>query len=362
MLQRIRTSTRRAFTMLEVLTAVAISTIIVAGLYSLFTMQSRQFLYQDMQMAMHQNLRFASDVISRTGRMAGYGTGGTVYGALGYNGSISDSSSLPALIASDDWTNSASHDAVTFVYADPALEMMTAPLTIESSGTSSISFPMGRAGYSTLIQNYEAGDLMLCWDYANQGGTISYLWEISTAGDSGTGQVGITSNSGVYSDYDTVMGSTDNLPPVLHCSVGHVVTLYIDDTDNGVGPGSPAHPVLMMDMDFDFLDGTPDADDIPLVDDIENMQFRFCNDESDCTDDSSGWGNTMTTAQGTEAWMLRFYLTARSSKDDVRDIYQNLPIALANETVSTTEDSYWRQYIQSSVTMRNLRLQHRLDD
>ncbi len=352
---------RRAFTMLEVLIAVAISTIVVAALYGLFTVQSRQFLYQDMQMAMHQNLRFAADIITRTGRMGGYGTGGQVYGALGYNGTIAAGSTLPAIISSDDWTGSASHDAITIVYADPSLEMMTAPLTTESAGTSTITFPMGRKGYSTLIQNYEAGDLMLCWDYANPGGVISYLWEIDTAGDSSSGQVGVASNSGNYADFDSALSSGENLPPVLHCSLGHVVTLYIDDTDNSVGPGSPAHPVLMMDLDFDFLDGTPDSDDIPLVDDIENLQFLYCVDEADC-DDSTAWTDSITGQEGTSVWMMSFHLTARSSKEDVRDIYRNLPIAMANESVSSTKDGYWRDYLEAGVTMRNLRLKHRLGD
>ncbi len=354
---------RRGFTMIEMLTAVAISTVVVAALYGLFTMQSRQFLYQDMQMAMHQNLRFAADIITRSGRMAGYGTGGATYGELGYNGAIASGDSLPSIIGSDNWLGGTpGHDAVTFVYGDPALEMMTAPLTIESAATTTITFPMGRKGYKTLIKNYEVGDLLLCWDYANSGGTISYLWQISTAGDAVSGQVGVTSLSGGFSDFDAVLASTDNLPPVMHCSIGHVMTVYIDDTDDGIGPGSPEHPVLMMDLDFDFLDGTPDNDDIPLVDDIENLQFVYCIDESDCTDDTSGWTDTMSVSDGSSAWMLRFYLTARSSADDVRDIYRTKPIAMANESVSTTSDGYWRQYLQSSVTMRNLRLKHRLDD
>ena len=356
-----RTILRQAFTMLEVLIAVAISTVVVTALYGLFTVQSRQFLYQDMQMAMHQNLRFASDIITRTGRMGGYGTGGEVHGALGYNGAIASGSSLPAIISSDDWTGAGAHDAITIVYADPSLEMMTAPLTTESAGTTTITFPMGRRGYSTLIKNYEEGDLMLCWDYANPGGMLSYLWEIDVAGDHTTGQVGVASNSGNYTDFDSVLTSGENLPPVLHCSLGHVVTLYIDDTDNGVGPGSLAHPVLMMDLDFDFLDGVPDADDIPLVDDIENLQFMYCLDEHDC-DDNTAWTDSITVDEGTEVWMMRFHLTARSSKEDVRDIYRNLPIAMANETVTSTQDGFWRNYLESSVTMRNLRLRHRLDD
>ena len=335
--------------------------VVVGALYGLFTVQSRQFLYQDLQMNMHQNLRFASDIITRTGRMAGYGTGGTSYGALGYNGAIVSSANLPSVISSDDWLGSSSHDAVTFVYADPSLEMMTAPLTVESASATAITFPMSRKGYSNLIGNYEAGDLLICWDYANVSGTLSWIWQINTAGDSSTGQVGIVSNSGTYTDYDGVVSSGENLPPVMHCSVGHVVTFYLDDTNDGVGPGSSAHPVLMMDLDFDFLDGSPDSDDIPLVDDIENLQFAYCADEDDCTT-SSVWSDSLTLAEGREAWMMRVSLTSRSPKDDVRGVYRSAPVALENEVVSTSTDNYWRQYLTSSVTFRNLRGLHREGD
>ena len=30
------------------------------------------------------------------------------------------------------------------------------------------------------------------------------------------------------------------------------MTFYIDDTDNAIGPGTPSHPVLMMDLNNNF--------------------------------------------------------------------------------------------------------------
>ncbi len=47
-------SRRRGFTMLEMLVAVAISVIVVAGLYALFVTQSRQFMYQDIRIRVSQ--------------------------------------------------------------------------------------------------------------------------------------------------------------------------------------------------------------------------------------------------------------------------------------------------------------------
>ena len=96
---------RRGFTLLEMMVAIAIAAFVVAGLYGLFTVQSRQFLYQDLQMEMHQNLRFGTDVLSRSLRLAGYNTNGrfgqpiTVADQFEQNrgGSVSLSLSVPIL-------------------------------------------------------------------------------------------------------------------------------------------------------------------------------------------------------------------------------------------------------------------------
>ena len=76
---------RRGFTLLEMMVAVALSIIVTAALYAMFIAQSRQFMTQDSQSYMHQNLRFAIDILSRSARMAGYGTGGEVTGELGFD-------------------------------------------------------------------------------------------------------------------------------------------------------------------------------------------------------------------------------------------------------------------------------------
>ena len=100
----IRRSLRRGFTMLEMLVAIAIASFVIAGLYGLFTIQSRQFMFQDLQMEMHQNLRFGADVLSRSIRMAGFNTSGFVTGVMGSDGTSGTSvaaSDLPAIVAWD---------------------------------------------------------------------------------------------------------------------------------------------------------------------------------------------------------------------------------------------------------------------
>ena len=58
------------------------------------------------------------------------------------------------------------------------------------------------------------------------------------------------------------------------------MTFYIDDTDNAIGR-YPSHPVLMMDLNNNF----PNNDDVPLVDNVEDLQIQYCVD---------GGSNTLT--------------------------------------------------------------------
>lgn len=349
-------SARRAFTMVEMMVAMVLSVIIVGGLYALFIGQSRAFLFQDLTQSMNQNARFGADVLSRSGRMAGYGTGGSSVGAMGWDGSsASSASSFPAVISWDAWESTHSTDAVTFLYADPSVEMMTTIQNIEDCSATEIEFDMTRSPYSTTIEQYSNGELLMCWDYAPVVGTDSWIWVINADGDSTSGAIGVADNSG-YTDYTN--GCDGNLPPIMHCSRANVVTFYIDNTDNGVGPGSPEHPVLMMDLDFDFADGTPDADDIPLVDDIEDLQIEYCVEGDDCTDDSV-WVDDMTLAEGQSAWMMRYTVVARSRKEDTTGMHTMKPPSIANVNRSGDDDDfYWRQAISSSVTFANLRVMY----
>jgi prepilin-type N-terminal cleavage/methylation domain-containing protein len=360
---------RQGFTLLEMMVAVALSIIVTAALYALFIAQSRQFMTQDAQSYMHQNLRFGIDILSRSARMAGYGTGGEVTGELGFDPAslaVSNVATLPAVISYDSWSGGT--DAITIVYADPTLEMMTAPNQINACSTSGISFPTNRPNYGTYLSSYGVGDYVICWDYAPATGTESYLWSVQSAGNSSTGGLGVTPiTAGVFTDFDAVCDPADeNLPPVMHCSRAHILTFYIDNTDDGVGPGSPQHPVLMMDLDFDFPSTGPSTDDVPLVDDIEDLQISYC-PRSLATavggcESAAAWTDSLGTTSGpydgTEVWMVRFSLVARSMREDERGVYRSSRPSLENHSPTDPEDGYYRQVLTTAVTARNLRMMH----
>ena len=347
---------RAGFTLLEVMVAIAIASFTVAALFALFSVQSRQLLRQDIDMEMNQSLRFATDMISRSVRMAGYGSGGWVYGALGPTVGA-ENEALPVIMPWDDPGGDAGPDAITVTYMDPALVMDTSNQVIETWDTLTITFKPAFRGNALKLAQLNAGDLLMCSDYADPRGIRSYLWNI-TAVNTGTGQVGVSPNDGL-SDYAQWFTTNPNLTPIMTCSRAEVVTFYVDNDDDGIGAGTRDHPVLMMSSDQTW----PANDDVPLVDNIEDLQLEYCVDNgtmvANCTTAGSpDWvsGRAIdATTNADNIWMVRIMLTVRSNRPDMRDAYPGQKLALGNGSAGSP-DNYFRRSMATEVAVRNLRL------
>ena len=343
---------RRGFTMMELAVSVSISTVLVMMMYGTFTMQTQQLRQQDMRMEMHQNGRFAMEILTRSLRMAGFGSGaGFVYGALGNGGS---GNSLPAVIPSDGGNGDT--DAVSIVYMEPSLVMNTLYSTLESCSTTTITFDENYLDNRDKLMQFKAGDLLMCQDYASIGAPEAYLWVISADASTSTpfGQISVT--AATESDYTSVCGSSENLTPVMRCSKGQMVTFYIDDEGDETGPGSAKHPVLMMDLNNNY----PNNDDIPLVDNIEDLQVQYCMDDGTDTVSCNvlnKWVNTFTPSSAiTNLWAARVSLVVRSPKDDWAETYTGQRPRVANHNAAVSTDHYFREMISGEVVVRNMRL------
>lgn len=62
----------KGFTLIEILISLAITTIVMAGIFSTFNAQSKSFSAQQQVTEMQQNARAAMDMMTREIRMAGY--------------------------------------------------------------------------------------------------------------------------------------------------------------------------------------------------------------------------------------------------------------------------------------------------
>ncbi len=352
--KRIRQS--RAFTMIELAVAVGLATFVVLGMYGIFTVQTQQLMNQDMRMEMHQNGRFALEILSRSVRMAGFGSRGSIVGVMGAGSS--DGNVQETIVSYDAYGTNGS-DAITVAYMEPSLVMNTSYSTVESCTTSTITFNPNHLDYFDKLMQFRSGDLLMCYDYAAIGTNDTYLWAITSDASTSTpfGTINVDSSAATLSDFSAACPASSNISPVIRCSKGQVMTFYIDDTDNAIGPGTPNHPVLMMDLNGNF----PNNDDVPLVDNVEDLQVQYCVDGGDNDTDCSvfsNWGNSVTTGSADDVWMVRIMLVLRSPKENYQGFtwsYSTRP-ALGNNAASTTTDGYYRNVVVTEVTVRNHRL------
>ena len=237
------------------------------------------------------------------------------------------------LIMSWDGEGDNDSDAITVVYGDPSLRMNT-EASISTCDAESLSFDLTVRDHDTKISEYEAGELIMCSDYANLTGIESYMWVISSVSSS-SGVISIEDASG-YTDYANVCGTSENLSPSMLCSKAHVLTFYIDaNASDGVGPGSEDNPVLMMDLNLDW----PSDDDVPLVDNIEDLQFEYCVDDGstkpDCTAELA-WVDEVAAGSESDIWMTRISLVGRSSRKDPQRLRTSTRPELANHSAGSS--------------------------
>lgn len=351
-----RRRARRGFTILELAVAIVIGMIVIAGFYQFFNVQLRQFVYQDLQMEMHQNARLATDIVSRSARMAGFGSAsGVTYGVFGDNGDPAQA--LSAVIHRNNVGDNGS-DVVTFVSMDPALLINTSSGAPPACNTTSLQFSPTALQNAERIAQYQNGELVMCFDPAGVGSFTSYLFSLSAGGDASNGLLYVN-DATANLDFQTQCSAVGNLPLVMMCSRAEVATFYIDATDDGTGPGTPEHPVLMMDLDLQ----APDDDDVPIVDNVEDLQYAFCLQDAGgivgkTCNSPADWVTSITAAQVRDIYMIRMNVVVRSSREDLRDMYVgNTPNMLEDHAGGPTGDHYYRQTLTTEVVVRNLRLQ-----
>lgn len=350
----LRPAARRGFTLIELMIAVAIGAFVIGALYSLFVGQMRQFMYQDTQMEMHQNMRLGMDILTRTTRMAGFGTGGITRGAFGDGG---DPDATLSAVISYDAAGPNGSDAITVVSMDPALIFHTYEAAPPACSATSLNVVPAVNDHQTKLAQLQNGEMILCVDYAGIGQYTSYLWSLTGAPDAAAGVVSIADGTG-FADFANACGTTSNLPLIMKCSRAEVATFYIDaDATDGVGAGSEEHPVLMMDLDFE----SPDDDDIPVVDNVEDFQVAYClkpaTGSTDCQDGTTDWQNEITSTDVANIYMIRLTMVVRSARPDLARTYDGARLAVENNDPGTVSDHYYRQIMTTRVAVRNLRLQ-----
>lgn len=303
---------RKGFTLVELLVTLAISGVVMAGVYSVFYTQQKSYTTQEQVSEMQQNLRAAMLMISRDARMAGFGLAS---GRLSYyNGASMDST-----YAIEIYNNNP--DQIDIVYAD-------------ASCTTNLSSSMPQPSSEFNVDDtscFSDGDLGIISDGTNA--DIIQITQVQHASLKLQHNPSSPANSpgGTSVKYET--GA--NIYKVKYLSYD------IDNSD-------PAHPKMRVDLDGPLGGGTYQ----PLAMNIEDLQVVYIFDdggEAASYNDSDGDD----TNDSDDIRSVRINILARSDKVDP-GFTGNRPVIEDHAAGGT--DSYRRRLLTTEIRVRNLGL------
>lgn len=212
----------KGLTLIELLLALAISSILVASLYQIFIKQHKTYIVQEQVADMQQNLRGAMDRMLRDIRMAGYG--GRILTVFG------DINGFSSIITPGDNANNIGNndDRITVILADQVGVLSSAAL----KGSATLSVSEANSLFNTEKKKYLSLD-----------GQNNYL-------------------------VSSVSGSTITLATVLaedHLANEPVYRIKAITYDLGISNGKP-----VLRRNENTGGGAQ-----PLAENIENLQFRY---------------------------------------------------------------------------------------
>nr|HDO80262.1 prepilin-type N-terminal cleavage/methylation domain-containing protein [Candidatus Bathyarchaeota archaeon] len=288
---------RRAVTLIELMVALALSAIVVAGVYSLFVTQQRSYSLQDQISAIQQDARAALTIVAREIRMAGF--------LCGNDNVTIDGTTYYAPLNPEN--HSDGPDAITLVYALKEVANVT---------------------------NINGNQVTLDNDVADEFDTSNKQFLAFEA---------LNKIYRVTSVNGNVVTLNESPPSYLDDFGAQVfavraVTYYVDDyilrRDDHVNPAP--QPVI-------------GGEDYPIV---EDLQFRYLLQGGD-PDDPNDWYDDVVGEDRTKIKAVRISLLTRTPKEDPDDRNYRRP-ALEDHPGSDVADGYRRRLYTTVVKLRNI--------
>jgi len=361
---------QRGFTLIELIIAIALSTLVGVLVYTVFINQTAAYRAQADMGTMQQNLRVAMEMLSRDVSMAGWGTswGGATWGAYGHGGTFAsyvgaDSQPLYAMWIEQDFPSGSGHDAIEIVMQNP--NRATWGWAMGQALDCSLTDLVFHQDWAAAAAQYDPSlgtSSVMCFQPHHKGKPGSFMWEVQSAG--AAGQVPVNGNA--QSDYATECAET--LPQRMICAPPRWVAYYIDDDNtDGIGIGSASQPVLYFVPDVAFAMSTtgqyPHPNDIPIALGVEDLQAEVCLGGTgiDCNLPTS-WSAGFDMRAGVVNWndltAVRLHVVARTLRPDqtrtnvsaVLDPDPDDGFSIANLGVA---DGYHRRLGTTEVQIRN---------
>jgi type II secretory pathway pseudopilin PulG len=307
------------FTIIELLIAIALGMVILAGLFRTFKVQHDSYIIQDQVSAMQQNLRAAMYMITRDLQMAGYYTNFDRNNRqLDWNDLDSDSdptnnmeTGRPLLFAVNNASVSgikSGTDIITIVKAD---NDSTASRAVNGSATGTsinVGWDLGGSKFGLLVK----GDLSFA----------DLIWN-----DSGTWKpAGTSSLSESYASGDTVF-RTDLIIYRVRADAEHPCL-----ERKNLGKGETTYQTI--------------------AENIDNLQFRYLLDDGT---PNGTWTNAPVGNDQRRVRAVEVLLVARTAFAQ-RGYRDSNSIAFGDYTIPAPADAYRRKMLTSIVKTRNIGL------
>ncbi|MCF8076465.1 MAG: prepilin-type N-terminal cleavage/methylation domain-containing protein [Desulfotignum sp.] len=260
------------FTLIEILVALAITSILVTAIYRFFIGQHHAYTVQDQVIEMEQNARAAMDMIRRDLRMAGYhAMGDDLINNLSDFVPSSFIPTYPVTVNLDanpkiSEGSGTDPDVITLLSVMPTENNPTTLSTDVTSGSNQITLNLT----TTQANNqFNVGDMI------HIGTTSEYasVKSISAGSDPSTSILTIDTNPG---DTGSNQGVAQNYAANIPIGEIYVISyaVFNDDNDSSFDYHDPGHPVLkrkVNDVGFMTVD-TPVIEDI-VAENITDMQL-----------------------------------------------------------------------------------------
>jgi type IV pilus assembly protein PilW len=321
------------FTLVEVLSALAILAIAMTAVFATFSSQQKSFTVQNRVVELQQNLRQAAEYMARDLRLAGYGLPRLPTTVAIPNNVIAPGvTTMRSLFARDGGAAAPDDIYILYLYdmdANQPPTTNTNPIPV-NAGAATVA---GTTGFLP-----SGGELVLVTD-----GTTADLFETSAAGG------GVLTFAGGYNYNAVPHAGYGTGPPPATVAKARFVRYYIDNTTD------PAHPTLMVDR----LAGAGQPPQ-PLADDIEDLQIQYHMDTDN--DGITETFNVNDPAVGvspvtgialnpSQVRQIRLQLLARTRVLDPS--WSETRQGLANRSGGTSADGYRRRIVDVVIDVRN---------
>lgn len=306
------------FTLVEVLSAMVIFSIVVVAAYATFEFQHASFTTQNRVVEAQENLRAALDMMTRDIRLAGYGVPASVTLPAGML--PAGDNSIRNVVPRNRTTGP---DDLYVLYAYDMDSNVPSAVLTSAMGAPAISIHVDN------VTGFTQGDYIIV-----RNGTSSDLFQITGPPVAGTGELPHDASGVNATAYHAA-----SLPYVAGDSVSRarLVRYFVDTVTD------PAHPTLM-------LDKMTGAAAQPLADDIEDMQLSYGLDtDGDFVVDNVVVAPTAT--QIPQIRQIRLMLTARTRLEEKG--WKEVRPAVSDHPAGTAPDGYRRRIIDVAIDLRN---------